>query len=99
MIVFLLVLQSLIISILLFDLYYSISSAAIPDQAISTDGEDDGIDIAFGDIQATIREGRALLQEVSSGYDEDDAVMGDETAHKKRSKEDVYDKNYEDPDM
>ena len=77
----------------------AISSAAIPDQAISTDGEDDGIDIAFGDIQATIREGRALLQEVFSGYDEDDAVMGDETAHKKRSKDDVYDKNYEDPDM
>ncbi len=73
----------------------AILSAAIPDQAISADG----LDNTCGDIQATIREGRALLQEVSSGYDEDDAVMGDETAHKKQSKEDVYDKNYEDPDM
>jgi hypothetical protein len=75
----------------------AISSAAIPDQAISADG----LDNTCGDIQATIQEGRALLQEVSGGYTgvEDDAVMGDETAHKKRSKDDIYDKNYVDPDF
>jgi hypothetical protein len=48
-------------------------------------------------FQATILEGRALLQEVSTG--EDDALMGDETAHKKRSKDDIYDENFVDPDL
>ncbi len=51
-------------------------------------------------FEATIQEGRALLQEVSGGYTggEDDAVMGDETAHKKRSKDDICDKDYVYPD-
>jgi hypothetical protein len=75
----------------------AIPSAGIPDQAILADG----LDNTCGDIQATIQEGRALLQEVSGGYTggEDDAVMGDETAHKKRSKDDICDKDYVDPDL
>jgi hypothetical protein len=52
-------------------------------------------------VEATIQEGRALLQEVSGGATdgEDDALMGDETAHKKRSKDEIYDENFIDPDM
>jgi hypothetical protein len=67
---------------------------------ISADG-DGNLNYACGDIQATIQEGRALLQEVSGAATdgEADAVMGDETAHKKRSKDDIYDKNFVDPDM
>jgi hypothetical protein len=39
-------------------------------------------------FEATILEGRALLQEVSGGETDgkDDALMGDETAHKKQPK-------------
>jgi hypothetical protein len=57
-------------------------SAVHRDRAISADG--DGLDGLDRDIQATIQEGRELLQEVSGG-EEADAVMDDETAHKKRS--------------
>jgi hypothetical protein len=53
-------------------------------------------------FEATIQEGKAILQEVAGGEDIDsknDALMGNETAHKKRSKDDIYDKNFEDADL
>jgi hypothetical protein len=75
----------------------AISSAAIPDQAILANS----LDNTCGDIQATIQEGRALLQEVSGRYTSggDDAVMGNETAHKKGSKDSICNKEYVDPDL
>jgi hypothetical protein len=53
-------------------------------------------------FEATIQEGKSILQEVAGGEDidsENDALIGDETAHKKRSKDDINDENFEDADL
>ena len=69
------------------------------DSAISADGDDDSVDSTCAMFEATIQEGRALLEEVSDGYPDGDALMGDETAHKKRPKDKIYDENFIDPDL
>lgn len=57
---------------------------------------------AYQEGRTAIEEGEAILREValSTTHTMDDSIMGDETAHnKRRAAENIFAKDYQDPDM
>jgi hypothetical protein len=56
---------------------------------------------AYKEGRTAIEEGKAILREVagSTAHTNNDSIMGDETAHKKRAAENLFLKDDQDPDM
>ena len=76
-----------------------VASEAFASFASAHDPAIESCEEAYKEGRTAIEEGKAILREVAGSAGTNDSIMGDETAHKKRAAENIFLKDYQDPDM